>query len=258
MIEMEHLYWELNVLSRASQYHNLSAAAGHIGISQPQLSRIISKLESELNIVLLDRTARRKSGWLPIAFELSQIYSLSSRKLNWAIEQLQESQSNLNLQIGCLEGLGQLAAQICQQLFVKFGVRHIELNVFDLNDLEEQFERHDLDLIFTFREPGRKKNKFIKQLGVQEFKDFNNANTVVLSTFEFEKINPRKIKEGTCPTFISNSLNMRKYWLETYGGKGQLPTEVKANAANNKKKLTPVFVIGSELFNSRLWAKLFA
>ena len=60
---MQQLYYELGVLAKAVNFKNLSAAALHVGLSQPQLSRIIAKIEEELKIVLLDRSAKRKSGW---------------------------------------------------------------------------------------------------------------------------------------------------------------------------------------------------
>ena len=63
---MQQLYYELGVLAKAVNFKNLSAAALHVGLSQPQLSRIIAKIEEELKIVLLDRSAKRKSGWTSI------------------------------------------------------------------------------------------------------------------------------------------------------------------------------------------------
>src|SRR5690606_13535732 len=63
IVEMLSLNWDLTVLSRAIQYNNLSGAAQHVGISQPQLSRIVSRLESELGVPLLNRETRRHSTW---------------------------------------------------------------------------------------------------------------------------------------------------------------------------------------------------
>ncbi|MHA0112066.1 LysR family transcriptional regulator, partial [Klebsiella pneumoniae] len=67
--------WDLSVLTRATQYANLSIAADHVGISQPQLSRIVAKLEDQLGLILLDRESRRKSAWTPAAHRLADIYS---------------------------------------------------------------------------------------------------------------------------------------------------------------------------------------
>ena len=70
MKAISHLTYELSVLSKAVMHRNLSLAAVHVGLSQPQLSRLIQKLEGELRVVLLDRASRRKSGWTPVAHEL--------------------------------------------------------------------------------------------------------------------------------------------------------------------------------------------
>lgn len=70
---MQQLYYELGVLAKAVNFKNLSAAALHVGLSQPQLSRIIAKIEEELKIVLLDRSAKRKSGWTNLRSVLHDI-----------------------------------------------------------------------------------------------------------------------------------------------------------------------------------------
>ena len=72
---MEHLHWPLTVLARAVHHKNLTAASGSVGLSQPQLSRLVSQLERELDLVLLDRAAKRKSGWTHTAFQLAEVYS---------------------------------------------------------------------------------------------------------------------------------------------------------------------------------------
>ena len=100
---MIHLHWELSVLSRAVAYSNLSGAAMHVGLSQPQLSRIVAKLEKEFGVMLLDRAARRKSGWTPSAFRLAEVYGTSVRKLEVDIQQaVQDSEPN-HLTVGTLE-----------------------------------------------------------------------------------------------------------------------------------------------------------
>jgi DNA-binding transcriptional LysR family regulator len=71
---MELLAWELSVISRAVAYKNLSSAAAHVGLSQPQLSRIVQKVEKNLQVQLLDRSSRRSSSWQPIALQLAEIY----------------------------------------------------------------------------------------------------------------------------------------------------------------------------------------
>jgi LysR family transcriptional regulator, transcriptional activator for aaeXAB operon len=79
MEKVEGLHWPLSVLARAVHYKNLTSASSHVGLSQPQLSRLVSQLEKELNVTLLDRSARRKSGWTPAAHRVAQIYAISSK-----------------------------------------------------------------------------------------------------------------------------------------------------------------------------------
>ena len=52
---MQNFSHEFSVLRRAVAYKNLTAASQNIGISQPQLSRIVAKLEQELDVKLLNR-----------------------------------------------------------------------------------------------------------------------------------------------------------------------------------------------------------
>src|SRR6476620_7479680 len=102
---MDNLHWQLSVLSKAIHYKNLSGAAAHVGLSQPQLSRIVSRLEGELGVVLLDRAARRKSGWTPIAYKIADTYFRTSRKLTQSLLQLKSDDQVNQLSIGTLEGL---------------------------------------------------------------------------------------------------------------------------------------------------------
>ena len=167
---MDNLHWQLSVLSRAIHYKNLSGASEHIGLSQPQLSRIISRIEGELGVVLLDRSVRRKSGWTPVAFKVAEIYLQSSRKLSSSLQQLQDEDQISQLNVGCLEGMLNLGAHFCQQLFDHSVIQTFELDVYDLSELETRFEKNELDMIFTFREPGKQKYKFVRNLGFQTFK----------------------------------------------------------------------------------------
>ncbi len=109
-LPMDNLHWQLSVLSRAIQYKNLSGAAEHVGLSQPQLSRIISRIESELGVVLLDRSVRRKSGWTPIAFKIAEIYLQSSRKLSSSLQQLNNEEQISQLNVVCFEGMLEIVA----------------------------------------------------------------------------------------------------------------------------------------------------
>ena len=142
--KMERVSWELSVLSKAVAFSNLSNAAGPVGLSQPQLSRIVSRLEGELKVVLLDRAAKRKSGWTPIAHQIGEIYGKSSRHLGEQIRRLTADESDpLTLHIGALDGLYAVAAELSAQVFKGTTVRSIELDLFDLIQLEASFLKGD-------------------------------------------------------------------------------------------------------------------
>ena len=102
---LSELSWELSVLSRAVIFPNLSAASQQIGVSQPQLSRIIARLEKSLGVVLLNREVRRRATWMPIAHELSQTYSRGARHLEVEMKRLIEDAPLRQLRMGTLEGL---------------------------------------------------------------------------------------------------------------------------------------------------------
>jgi hypothetical protein len=266
---LEGLSWELSVLSKAVAYKNLSGAAQNVGISQPQLSRIVGKLETELRAVLLDRGARRKSGWTPLAFQLAEVYLKSVRGLNSDVQKLIEGNEPRLLHIGTLEGLIQLAVKFGNHILTHTGIETIEVNVYDLNVLEEKFFKGDLDVIFTAREPGRKKYQYSKHLGYQSLELVESSEKFrVMSSFEFgvsevkgaRQSKSKKGEEQGPKTIISNSLAVRRQWMESCGGIGTLPSPVrsskKAAATSNKVvEEDDVYLYAQDYLSSALWEK---
>jgi hypothetical protein len=250
---MQHIYYELNVLTKAIHFKNLSAAAIHVGLSQPQLSRIIAKIEDELKLVLLDRSAKRKSGWTPIAFQLAVLFEKSSKFLEAELSNLSQNQVIAEIRIGTLEGLSSFAMQICQHCFDQIGISKIFIEIYDLNELEAHFLSGSLDLIFTSKSPGRQKFKYISELGFQVLERIQtNKNYAVLSTFEHGR-SAKKEFDHFKHVLVSNSLSLRKSWFESIGGIGFLPTEAKKGKS---KEHEPVYMIGSEILNPVLWSQI--
>jgi molybdenum-dependent DNA-binding transcriptional regulator ModE len=253
---MDSLHWQLSILAKAIHYKNLSGAAAHIGLSQPQLSRIISKLEGEMNVVLLDRTVRRKSGWTPVARKIAETYSRSSRKLTQTLSQLASDDQVSQLTVGTLEGLTDLASRVCRQLFEQTKVHIIEVDVFDLSELEERFERDELDLIFTAREPGRQKHKNARILGYQTFeKREGNVELKALSPFEFSSQAGVRRAARTSRILLSNSLALRRIWVEEFGASGRFPSDVRRKKTGDESEV-PVYLIGSDVLNPAIWQKI--
>lgn len=264
---MDHLHWPLSVLGKAIHHKNLSAAANHIGLSQPQLSRLIAKLESELGVVLLDRAARRKSGWTPIAYRVADIYFRSSRKLQVQLQELQNSDRIHHLNVGTLEGLVPLAAEVCHTLFQLTKISVIELNVYDLSELEEHFERDELDLSLTCREPGRAKYKHLRLIGWQDLTIENDTKTnplKVLSPFEYANFiqsgkrgAPRRERAEALHSriLISNSLALRRQFIDHHDARGQVPSKVYSKRPLTKTE-QPVYLLGNEVLPQALWEKI--
>lgn len=250
---MQQLYYELSVLSKAVNFKNLSAAALHVGLSQPQLSRIIGKIEDEMQIVLLDRSAKRKSGWTAIAFQLSEIFEKSIRRLELELQGISNKQMIAELHIGTLEGLSDFALRTVKICFQEIGIKKITLDIFDLNELEANFLSGNLDLIFTSKHPGRQKFKYLYELGFQKLEAINSDKSfAVLSTFEYGRAHKKEL-ESFPHLLVSNSLAIRKSWFEKNGGTGHLPTEAKRG---RQKDAEPVLMIGSELLSPVLWSNL--
>jgi DNA-binding transcriptional LysR family regulator len=250
---MQQLTYELSVLTKAVNFKNLSAAALHVGLSQPQLSRIIAKIEDELKIVLLDRSAKRKSGWTSVAFSLSEVFEKANRRLELELQSISNNQMVGELHIGTLEGLAPFALNTSRMCFEKVGVTKITLDIFDLNELEANFLSGNLDLILTSKSPGRQKFKYLLELGYQRLEHIQTSDKfAVLSSFEYGRANKKELEKFP-HLFVSNSLVIRKNWFDQIGGTGHVPTEAKRGRA---KDAEPVLMIGSELLNPLLWENI--
>jgi DNA-binding transcriptional LysR family regulator len=251
---MQQIYYELSVLAKSVHFKNLSGAALHVGLSQPQLSRIIAKIEDELKIVLLDRSAKRKSGWTPIAFQLSHMFEKSIKRLEGELHSLSQNQMVNEIHIGTLEGLSNFAMNTCKHCFDQIGVSKINLEIYDLNELEAHFLSGNLDLIFTSKSPGRQKFKYLHELGFQILEKIQtNKSYALLSSFEYGRAH-KKDFEDFKHVLVTNSLTIRRQWFEAYGGTGFMPTEAKRG--KSKEQSEPVMMIGSEILNPNLWQQL--
>lgn len=251
---MQQIYYELSVLAKAVHFKNLSGAALHVGLSQPQLSRIIAKIEDELKIILLDRSAKRKSGWTPIAFQLANMFEKSIKRLEAELQGLSHDQLVSEIHIGTLEGLSSFAIEACKHSFDQTGVFKIFIEIYDLNELEAHFLSGNLDIIFTSKMPGRQKFKYINELGFQVLEKIQtNKNYALLSSFEYGRSH-KKDFEDFKHILVTNSLTIRKEWFKLYGGTGFMPTEAKRG--RSKELHEPVLMIGSEILNPTLWQQV--
>ncbi|MFP5519304.1 MAG: LysR family transcriptional regulator [Bdellovibrionia bacterium] len=250
---MQMLFYEFSVLAKCVQFKNLSAAATHVGLSQPQLSRIIAKIEDELKIVLLDRTAKRKSGWTPIAFELSKAFEKSAVHFAQELKNISNQDMIEELRIGTLEGMTGMALKVAKKCFQVVGIKKITLDIFDLNELEANFQSGNLDVILSSKQPGRQKYKYLEEIGYQSLQPIeSNKEYGVFSHFEIGRLHHKNTQQYP-HILVSNSLAIRREWLQSQGGYGLLPSEVKRGRSQGKE---PILMIGSDLLSPVVWKEI--
>ncbi|MCO5143446.1 MAG: LysR family transcriptional regulator [Oligoflexia bacterium] len=252
---MQTPIYELSILARAVAFKNLSGASHHIGLSQPQLSRILKKIEDEYEITLLDRSSKRNSSWTSSAQKLANFYHRKIRHMDREILEVIQDAIPSQINIGALEGLLELTFPFLEKLYEFSHIKVIELDVFDLDRLEKGFFRGDLDLIFSSREPGVKKHKYSSLLGYQSL-DYiqTNQRYHVLSSFEFH-VNKEKKHTGE-KILVSNSLSVRKSWLHHIGGHGTLPSKPKLKS-KIKNDMQPIFLLARDDLHGKLWDALY-
>jgi hypothetical protein len=251
---MDQVFYELSVLARAVAHKNLSGASGHVGLSQPQLSRIVRRLEESFSLVLLDRTAKRNATWTSEAFQLADFYSRKMRSFDRDLEELVQRSQTRQLVVGTLEGLIPVALPFVHLLLEKAGIRLVEIDVYDLDRLESMFSRGELDLIFTSREPGKKKHAYLRDLGYQSLDPVSsNPHFQVMSTFEYGS-RKEKIKHAE-KVLISNSLAIRREWFQKFGGRGTLPSEPKKKKGSNADT-ERIILMGADTLSRAVWDML--
>lgn len=250
---MEYLNWELTVLSRAIAYTNLSGAASHIGLSQPQISRIIARLEEELDIVLLDRDTKRKSSWTPAAFRLCEIYNRTFQQFRSDVQQLGAEAEPSAIRVGSLEGMIDIAAEFCSNLFNSTSALTVELDIADLDDLEETYFKGGLEFLFSLREPGKKKLTHSKLIGHQSIDEHGPPQgRHVMSSFEYATQIAGHKKRSDERVLISNSLSVRTKWIQKYGGHGTIPSAVVRKSRPRQNEV-PVLFLAPDHLPRRLW-----
>jgi len=249
---MNEISYRLSVLVRAVGFRNLSAASSHVGISQPQLSRIIAGLEEELGFELLNRQVRRKACWTAEALKLAEVYHRHHRRLESAIKALQSEGKMRTVHVGTLEGLAKAAVETAGHLFEIPPVELVTVDVYDRSELEAKFMSGDLDLIFTSRVPDQGKPKFKHRIGYQSLDAVDTDSPYqVFSSFEF---NQRR-KKPAPHTLVSNSLAVRRLWIEKFGGHGWLPSELSDKPRRNAEE---VLLLAGEWVEAQLWQTLIA
>ena len=258
---MNYLNWELDVISRAIDFPNLTGAAGVIGISQPQLSRIVRKLEADCGFKLLNREAKRSVSWTNEAHKLVELYRQTFLNFKIALDAMQDNATQSYVRVGALDGLADHAMKLCHELLSDSDLQTVELDLYDLPDLEERFLAGKLDLIFSLRQPGRSKSMHVRTLGYQRIEQHGYAGGIaVKSVFEnnsSENSSASKTnrKAAIDKSFVSNSLAMREHWIKHYNGIGTLPSKIHQRKAGKGLEY-PALLIGRPGLSDKLWRKI--
>lgn len=254
MINMSSLNERLEVLSRCIDYRNLTSASQNVGLSQPQLSRIVRQSEEDLGISLLDRSSPRHSTWTPEARGVVEIYMRSKKSLDSELDAYLDGAVQKEVKIGCLEGLVGLGVEAAAVLLKNTYIEKVTFNLYDLNQLEAKFLSRDLDLAFTSRSPGSQKLMFEKQVGYQTLDKIKTQNSEVKVLSSFEDLSSlKKTKNKVHKKLVSNSLAVRRGFQEKHGGEVLLPSEVMKKPT---KSSVPVLLIGQEHISENIWKAL--
>lgn len=250
-LDMSAWYRQLAVLSRAVHFQNLTAASQHVGLSQPQLSRLVGQLEQGLGVVLLDRGVRRKTNWTPLAHRLAEVFDQSEQRLERGLKDLLEETISRELKVACLEGLASLAVRQLGPLTKSKRWRLLQIDVLDQTELEEKFLAGAVDVVWTSRVPGKRKPRYQLDLGYQNLDERNSGvATQIFSSFEYAR---ERRHESASLRVVSNSLRLRELWFETHGGQGRFPSVVRPDMKSGKK---PVLLLGGEILSEVVWEEL--
>lgn len=249
---LQNLAYEMSVFAKAVQHKNLSAAAVHIGLSQPQLSRLIARIEGELNVILLDRTARRKSGWTQVAQDLAMVFTKGLNRLESEVLAIAQERELAELHIGTLEGLSSIAVQFAKACFEELGMKMVFLDILDFKDLDSQFLSGSLDLVFTVKPPSKQKFNHAIEVGYQQNEKICSDKDIYVCS-PFELTGDKKIDADYKHLFVSNSLSLRQKWLHEFGGTGSLPADTHKGRG---KGFYSVYLFGSDLINPKLWGQI--
>lgn len=242
------LAWELSVLAKCLPFPNLSVASEHVGVSQPQISRIVKRLEDELQLEILDRQSRRHSHWTASAHRLVEEYLGLQRSFQDRLFTLQNRGEQAKIRIGTLEGLLEPASLLARHLFRERCAETIELNIYDLNELNEHFVEGHLDLVFTSREIGKRKYPIWRHIGYQTLDVSGSPKAEIVAESPSEDQSVARMEDNaTQKILVSNSLALRRSWIERFGARGRIPSAVFKSKTHAPKgaPLESVYMVGS-------------
>lgn len=253
-INVGRLAWELSVLQRAVSFPNLSAASRQIGISQPQLSRILFRIEDELKIKMLDRRVKRVPRWTKEAHIISQAYRESVLMLEKKIRAVgAKPQIMQRMSLATLEGLAPAGLMIVDHLFKNQLAKNIKYDILDLNELTHAFEAGEYDLIISSQRSGRRKSALERRLGYQVLEEkFSNKSPEIILKSSTESLLKAQKDAPLLPTLVSNSLTLRRLALEKLSARGIIPSPIYQKSRGPKSGEQDVMLLVRENLPDRV------
>lgn len=143
---------QIKIFLTAARYLNFSKAADQLSISQPTLSRQISNIESELNLLLFIRNGRELK-LTPAGKALSDTLSNVYANYKTAVSQAQQIQQGLSgdLRIGILHGTytSDFMPHIVQYFSENYPNVELSFTYDSFHSLQNKLYNNELDIIFT-------------------------------------------------------------------------------------------------------------
>ena len=143
---------QIKMFLTAARYLNFSKAADQLSISQPTLSRQISNIESELNLLLFIRNGRELK-LTPAGKALSDTLSVVYSNYRTAVSQAQQIQQGLSgdLRIGILHGtyISDFMPHIVKYFQEKYPNVEISFTYDSFHSLQNKLYNNELDIGFT-------------------------------------------------------------------------------------------------------------
>lgn len=146
-MKFQHLFYFITVIDCST----FTAAAKQLHISQPSLSTAIKKLESDLGLVLLDRTKKD----LTLTKEGKILYQEAKRLLihfNYVEDEMKrlKDQGPLELSIGVIESAKFWVSKVLAEFKENYADVFIQLfEVASLNEVEEALSNFEIHLAIT-------------------------------------------------------------------------------------------------------------
>ena len=141
---------DLHMLQAIAQHGSMARAAGHLGMSQPAISKAVAELEHLLGAKLLDRTPR--------GVEFTAYGGILARRAAVVFDELTQGLQEIaflsdpttgDIRVGCTAPMTVVVAAVIQQMAQAYPGVTFHVAVLDTNILLRQIRDRSLDIAIT-------------------------------------------------------------------------------------------------------------